>query len=261
VRACVRRSGEAKTVRETPPDGGHDGLPVTGTLQERAERLAGTIRLGGPVRDFERVGQAQLAVLLTQGLRPGSHVLDVGCGCLRAGYWLMHFLDPGCYFGIEPNEEVLQAGLDVIVEPDTLERAQPRFSSKADFDFSQFGTTFDFVLARSIWTHAAKAQIERMLTEFAATGAAGAVMMASYLPADRPAGLAARLPGVALRLPRRDYTGDSWVGLSHDSDRAGMVHHSFRWIHEACRQRGLTVRQLREAVVNGQHWLRIERVS
>src|SRR5271157_4551410 len=89
--------GEKRRVRESPKDGGHGGLSGSGTLQERAERLAGTIRLGGPVQDFERVGQMQLAVLLLQGLRPGSRVLDVGCGCLRAGYWLMHFLDPGCY--------------------------------------------------------------------------------------------------------------------------------------------------------------------
>jgi hypothetical protein len=171
----------------------------------------------------------------------------------------MHFLDPGCYFGIEPDAEVLQAGIDVIVEPETLGRAMPRFSNRDDFDFHEFGVEFDFVLARSIWTHASKKQIERMLDEFAAVGTRRAVMLTSYLPAGRLPALAGRYPALATRLPGRDYTGDDWIGQSHTSVHAGMVRHSFRWITEACARRGLVVRQLDEAVVNGQYWLRIER--
>jgi SAM-dependent methyltransferase len=228
-------------------------------LQARARQLSATIRLGGPVEDFERVGRMQLAVLLEQGLRPQSRVLDVGCGCLRAGYWLMHFLDPGCYFGIEPDPEVLKAGLEVIVEPETVQRAEAHFSERDDFVFSEFATSFDFVLARSIWTHASKAQIETMLDQFVATANPGAVMMASYLPGGRYPALAARAPALARRLPGRDYGGREWVGQSHTSTEAGMVHHSFRWISETCGNRGLAVRQLADHVVNGQYWLRIAR--
>jgi SAM-dependent methyltransferase len=203
----------------------------------------------------------QLAVLLLQGLRPESRVLDVGCGCLRAGYWLMHFLDPGCYFGIEPDLDVLRAGLEVIMEPDVLERAMPRFSQRDDFDFREFGVDFDFVLARSIWTHASKSQIERMLDEFLSVGRPGAVMLASYLPADRFPALAARYPAVATRVPAHEYAGDTWIGQSHTSGPAGMVRHSFRWVSDACARRGLVVRQLPDAVTNRQYWLRIERYT
>jgi SAM-dependent methyltransferase len=230
-----------------------------GDLQDRARTLSATVRLGGPVEDFERVGRMQLAVLLLQGLRPGSRVLDVGCGCLRAGYWLMHFLDPGCYFGIEPDPEVLKAGLEVIVEPETVARAQAQFSQRDDFDFSEFGRTFDFVLARSIWTHASKGQIEKMLDQFVSTANPGAVMLASYLPGGRFPGLAAHYPSVAVRLRGRDYGGNEWVGQSHTSARAGMVEHSYRWISAVCRSRGLGVRQLADQVMNGQYWLRIDR--
>jgi hypothetical protein len=70
---CWRASGEREKRRRCerlPQTAATTGPRSRGTLQERAERLAGTIRLGGPARDFERLGRAQLAVLLTQGLRP-----------------------------------------------------------------------------------------------------------------------------------------------------------------------------------------------
>ena len=71
-------------------------------LEERVLELAKTTFLGGPADDFERVGRLGFTVLLQEGLRPSSRVLDVGCGALRLGYWLLRFLDPGRYFGIDP---------------------------------------------------------------------------------------------------------------------------------------------------------------
>jgi hypothetical protein len=47
-------------------------------------------------------------------------VLDLGCGCLRGGYWLIHLLEPGCYCGIEPNQVMLAAGIEHLLEPELL---------------------------------------------------------------------------------------------------------------------------------------------
>ena len=230
-------------------------------LQARAEKLSETMFVGGPVKQFASVGRMQLEMLLHEGLWPQARVLDVGCGCLRGGYWFMHFLDPGCYHGIEPNAEMLQAGLDVIVEPATVARAGARFSHNDRFDFSEFGVAFDFVVARSVWTHASTGQIEAMLDSFVSTSPAG-VFLASYQPADRFPALAARLPEVARRLPIKGETGtEGWVGRSHRSDVSGMVRHSFGWVTTACRSRGLGVRHLGYGVANNQRWLRIERVT
>src|SRR6476620_9962638 len=110
-----------------------------GSLRERSETLSETAFLGGPRRDFERVGRLGFDVLLREGLRPSSRVLHVGCGALRLGYWLMRFLDSGCYFGIEPNQEMLKTGLEKIVEPDVVARADAHFAHNDDFDFSGFG--------------------------------------------------------------------------------------------------------------------------
>src|SRR5258708_35261752 len=72
------------------------------TLQKRAELLGEQQFLGVPIVNFERGGREQLTYLLQAGLAPNSKLVDLGCGVLRGGYWLIHFLDTGCYCGIEP---------------------------------------------------------------------------------------------------------------------------------------------------------------
>ena len=41
------------------------------------------------------------------GLREDDDVLDYGCGALRVGRFLMVYLEPGHYFGIEPSAAVV----------------------------------------------------------------------------------------------------------------------------------------------------------
>jgi hypothetical protein len=232
--------------------------------------------------NFTRMGRRQLEVLLHEGLRPESLVLDVGCGMLCGGYWVMRFLNPGCYFGIEPNKASLQAGLDWIMEPEVLAQAKPRFDNNDDFDLGVFDCKFDFVIARSIWTHASKPQIRAMLDGFVQHGAAGAVLMTTYVPAafrvvprvfstlspKVPARLSvastlpAWTPRIAAHLPTRsDYLGEDWVGRTATCDVPGIIAHSFGWVAEECRRRELEVIQLRHLDSNRQRWLRIRRVT
>jgi ubiquinone/menaquinone biosynthesis C-methylase UbiE len=172
-------------------------------------------------------------------------VLDVGCGALRGGYWIMRVLDPGHYCGIEPNVAMLDAGLERIVEPEVVERAAPRFDRNDGFDFGVFGAMFDFVIARSIWTHASKPQIETMLDSFVAVAAPDGVFLTSVLPVSEE---------------RPDYTGDAWVGRSHESDEPGTVAHSMEWIEHAAAQRRLVVRTTGPNVLR-QQWLALRRVD
>lgn len=248
------------------------------TLQARAERLAETHFLGGPTWTFERVGRHGLEVLLEEGLTPASRVLDVGCGALRLGYWLMRLLDPGHYFGIEPNQEMLALGLGELVEPEVVERADAHFSSNDDFDFSVFGEEFDFVVARSIWTHASRAQISAMLASFAATAAPGGVFLASYypsgfwftvvqrwyqlqravpvLPLAEMTPLLARAPSIA---GSREYRNEGWIGRSHMCNEQGAAQHSLRWIVPEAARHGLKVQLMPYRVIHHQYWLRISR--
>jgi SAM-dependent methyltransferase len=248
------------------------------SLQERAERLGETRFIGGPKYDFELLGRAGFEVLLREGLCPSSRVLDVGCGALRLGYWLMRFLDPGCYLGIEPNQEMLRLGLDELVEPEAVERAEARFDHNDEFDFSVFNESFDFVVARSIWTHASKAHIRAMLDSFAATASPGGVFVTSYYPSGacfkigrrwpRLEPLVTKLPldsmsPVLANLPsfRRsnEHDDSTWIGRSHQSDQSGVIKHSLRWIAGEASQRTLSVELMPYPIFHHQYWLRIAR--
>ena len=213
-------------------------------MQELVRKFASEgIFTGGPIEAFESAGRMQLATLVREGIYPQMKVLDLGCGCLRGGYWLIHFLEAGCYFGIEPASERLQLGLDNVIEPEVLRTKQPRFDTNDRFDMGVFGVKFDVVLARSIWSHASKGQIVTMLDQFAANSTMDAFFLTSYFPAGIFKG--------------RDYMGNSWQGRSHQSDQPAMVQHSFRWVKEQVESRRMFVRQLPDLVFRGQPWLKI----
>jgi hypothetical protein len=213
-------------------------------LQEQAARLSAQQFLGVPVKDFERGGQEQLSYLLAAGLNPASRVLDLGCGVLRAGYWLIHFLDAGGYHGIEPHAGRLEIGMHTMLEPEVLQSKRPRFDTNPRFDTGVFGEQFDYFLAYSIWTHASKRQISVMLDGFLRDARGDAVFLTTYYPAG---------------WRHRDYRGDTWYGTSHESDVPGCIYHSFRWVRAECDARNLVVRKIGRDRTHGQFWLEITR--
>jgi hypothetical protein len=214
-------------------------------VQARAQEMISRYGfLGVPLETFEQAGREQLVTLLGEGLNPESRILDLGCGCLRIAYWIVRFLDRGCYFGIEPARPRVEYGLDYLFTPEEVALKQPRFDFNSSFDSSVFGVRFDFFLARSIWTHASKKQIEASLDSFVRDSMATSVFLASYLPAESP---------------EEDYRGDNWIGTSHQSDTPGVIRHSLRWIIEQCHQRGLKLKELDGMDCDSQLWLRIAR--
>jgi hypothetical protein len=215
-------------------------------LQQKFEALARNRFYGVPVENFEFAGREQLANLLLAGLNPDSKVLDIGCGVLRAGYWLIHFLDPGGYCGIEPHQERLAIGTQSILEPEVLKNKQPRFDTNPNFDTSVFGEKFDFFLAYSIWTHAAKPQIQTMLDGFVRDSSDHAAFLLTFLPSS---------------WRHADYKSDQWFGTSHESNAPGTIAHSFRWIRSQCAQRGLAVRHLGRDKAHRHRWLEIRKNS
>ena len=124
---------------------------------------------GGSAHDFEIVGRHTFQTLVAGGLLPSHRLLDFGCGSLRNGYWLMRYLDSGNYYGIEPVEKGVRAGLQHLIGPELEAFKQPTFRFSTDNDISAFGVPFDFVVARSILSHTCPGLLHHMLKTFASS--------------------------------------------------------------------------------------------
>lgn len=228
----------------TPPFS-HSGPlnPDSSNVQLRAERMISAHGfLGVPGETFSRAGREQLIALLREGMHTESKVVEFGCGCLRIAYWLVRFLDARGYHGIEPARQRVDYGLRYLFRPEEIQFKQPRFDFNPNFNSSVFGEKFDFFVARSIWTHASKSQVEATLDSFLRDAAAAAIFLASYLPA---------------RSPEEDYLGSEWVGTSDESDTPGVIRHDLQWIIEQCRKRHLSCEEIPGVDCDGQLWLRI----
>lgn len=101
--------------------------------------------------DFLAAGECQFKVLKDEGLKPDSTLLEIGCGCLLAGHFLIDYLAEGNYTAIEPNTWLVEAGTAYFA----LRKKFTFFEAK---DFSAPGI-FDFILAHSVLSHACESQL------------------------------------------------------------------------------------------------------
>lgn len=114
---------------------------------------------------YDISGAVQFNMLTFLGLRQHHYLLDVGCGSLRGGRLFIPYLLPGRYFGIEPEQWLIEEGIANEVSKELVEVKRPVFSNDRDFTLSTFNRRFDFILAQSIFSHASLPQIQRCLAE------------------------------------------------------------------------------------------------
>jgi SAM-dependent methyltransferase len=147
----------------------------------------------GPLDRYDLIAALQFNLLTALGMRERHSVLDIGCGSLRFGRLAIPFLRPGKYFGLEPNRWLVQEGIEKECGGDLIRIKEPRFAYDSEFSLTAFGVTFDYLMTHSIFTHAARRQIEQCLAEAARCMAAGSFFVASYIRGER------------------DHQGDEWT--------------------------------------------------
>ncbi len=202
------------------------------TYQQLGEKIEKSgVFCGCNIHKFASTSRDPLSIAIRHGLTKSSKVLDIGCGCCRTGYWFIDYLDQGNYHGIEPNVDMLDAGKQILF-PLLLDTKAPRFSHNDDFDLSVFNENFDFVIAFSIFSHAPKSaviKVIRQLHNFKPCTFLGTVIF----PSEH----------------KHNYQGEDWVGC-------GTIAHDWKWLSSICKEYYCNICWLVD-VAHHQNWIRI----
>ena len=192
--------------------------------------------------DWDGVGKHQFDVLLSQGLSPQHRLLDIGCGSFRGGVHFIEYLDTGHYYGIEKEPSLLEAGRDLELTPRGLLDKKPHLHVIDDFDLDSVGNDllFDFMLAKSVFTHLVPEDIELCLRRVMPRLRSDGTFLATY-----NASLDGRID----------------LGVSHRwrKKERGVTHYPRAWFEELADRLGLRVTPVgargRSSVGRFQRWL------
>jgi hypothetical protein len=135
----------------------------------------------GPPDKYDLVAANQFNLLTLLGLREYHYFLDIGCGSLRGGRLFIPYLLPNRYFGIEPEQWLLEEGINQNCGKDLIKIKSPHFSNDKNFILSKFGQNFDFILAQSIFSHASKDQIIKCMSEAKKVMTSNSIFVATFV--------------------------------------------------------------------------------
>jgi len=179
---------------------------------EEADRYVGTDEVSGKL---------QLELAKREGCKPGSKLLEIGCGNLHGAVPLIEYLEKGNYVGVDPNEWLRKVATKKRHVRQLLKEKRARFLNVEDFDASQLGIKFDFVFSHSVLSHCAHWQLELFLRNISRVLAPGGRILASIRLAE---GNAYGSSGTPDREDSRDetwqYQAVSWFKLSTVKDAA-----------------------------------------
>lgn len=122
----------------------------------------------GPPLQYDFMGATQFRLLCGLGLCEEHRLVDIGCGSLRAGRYLIQYLLPGHYHGVDPNGWLWEQALDREIGRDVVALKQPVLSEQADFTLAEIEDGgMDFAVAQSIYSHTGADLMQRSLAAVA----------------------------------------------------------------------------------------------
>lgn len=184
----------------------------------------------GPPEKFDIISAMQFQVLTLLGMREGHYLLDIGCGSLRAGRLFIPYLKPGRYFGMEPNQWLIDEGIAAELGSEIVNLKAPTFSNDENFTLTTFGRQFDYLIAQSIFSHASAVQVRRCLDQASKVLSADGVFAATYFKGDK------------------DYEGNDWV-------YPGIVYFTPNFMRESAATLGLASVELPVPHPSNQTWV------
>ena len=158
----------------------------------------------GPEEWYDIIAAMQFNLLTSLGLRQHHHLLDIGCGSLRAGRLFIPYLLHSHYFGIEPNKWLIDDGIKhELGGPGLVEAKKPTFSNDNNFTLTTFNRKFDYLLAQSIFSHACERQIRRCLSQARDVMKPSSIFAATYFDSGDPRAKS--------RQEGPNFKGDEWT--------------------------------------------------
>jgi SAM-dependent methyltransferase len=199
---------------------------------------------------WEEVGALQFDFLVSEGLQPNQAFLDLGCGVLRGGLHFVRYLDPGRYYGIDANPDMISGGQHELEAAGLAGRgAHLRGTDTFQIDFGQ---PFDFGLALSVFTHIPLNSIYRALSNIAEQFAEGGRFYATYFPGPI---------GPERFAPITHPSPPGWGPVTTTAD-ANPYHYAFDDFVHVCGKLPLEVVNIGDWMhPRGQHMLRFTRMS
>ena len=143
------------------------GRRATSSPSDRVKTLGHRAFVGAQnIELWHEIGKLQYHFLVSQGLRPHHKFLDIACGSLRLGQFLIPFLEEEHYFGLEAEPELVTAGLAGEFYHGVAGMKRPQFSYGYGFDFG-FAAGYDYAIAQSLFTHLTLDDIEKCFRQLA----------------------------------------------------------------------------------------------
>ena len=113
----------------------------------RIETRGAESAIGDP-QDWDRYGELQRDFLISQGLKPGDTLLDVGCGTGRLSRKVVPYLNHNRYVGFDISERALDAAKDFAFSEGWYDR-NPQFVTS----LKDLTEPFDYLFSFSVLIH------------------------------------------------------------------------------------------------------------
>lgn len=102
---------------------------------------------------WDEIGQLQFSFLKNRGLEPTDTLLEVGCGCFRAGRFFIAYLDQGLYTGLDKEEALVSLGIKEELSEELVKLKKPNIIISDNFNFDEVRQPVKYAIAQSLFTH------------------------------------------------------------------------------------------------------------